>query len=63
MWKIFKCRRSSLALIGMVILAGLGAYLKVDTSGAIAMIVMGIAVSNAGQAVGESIATKKSPQD
>lgn len=63
MWKIFKCRRSSLAVLGMVILAGLGAYLKVDTSGAIAMIVMGVAVSNAGQAVGESIIAKKQSEE
>lgn len=50
MLKIFSCRRSSIALIGMVLLSALGAYLKVDTSGSIAMIVMGIAAANASEA-------------
>jgi hypothetical protein len=67
MWKIFKCRRSSLALLAMALLTGMGCYLKVDTSGAIAMIAMGVAASNASQAVGESFAAKKHtpvvPQD
>ena len=50
MKKIFQCRRSSLALIGMCLLTFLGIRLQVDVSGSIAMIVMGIAAANAGEA-------------
>lgn len=46
MIEIFKCRRSSLALIGMVIL-GAAMWSGQDTSSAIAMICMGIAGANA----------------
>jgi len=46
MKEIFKCRRSSLALIGMIIL-GAAMWSGTDTSGSIAMICIGIAGSNA----------------
>lgn len=46
MKQIFSCRRSSLALIGMVIL-GAAMWSGIDTSNAIAMICMGIAGANA----------------
>ena len=45
MKQIFQCRRSSLALIGMVIL-GAGLYFGKDTSSAIAAICIGIAGAN-----------------
>lgn len=63
MLKIWNCRRSSLALIGMILLTALGVYLKVDTSGAIAMVVLSVAAANAGQAVGEKITSKPPKQD
>ncbi len=62
MKQIFSCRRSSLALIAMVILAGLSAYLKIDMSGSIAMIAMGVAVANAGQAAAAKFANKDKPE-
>ena len=46
MKKIFNCRRSSLALLGMIIL-GAGLFSGHDTSNAIAAICIGIAGSNA----------------
>ena len=46
MIKIFKCRRSSLALIGMMIL-GAAMWSGQDTSAAISMICIGVAGSNA----------------
>lgn len=46
MLQIFKCRRSSLALIGMVIL-GVAMWSGQDTSQAIALICMGVAGANA----------------
>lgn len=46
MIQIFKCRRSSLAFIGMVIL-GFGLYFGKDTSASIAAICIGIAGANA----------------
>ena len=46
MKQIFSCRRSSLALIGMIIL-GAAMWSGTDTSQAIAMICMGVAASNA----------------
>lgn len=45
MKKIFECRRSSLALLGMIIL-GVGLYFGKDTSNAIAAICIGIAGAN-----------------
>ena len=45
---IFKCRRSSLALLGMVIL-GAAMFSGTDTSGAIAMICIGVAGANAAE--------------
>lgn len=48
MLKIFSCRRSSLALIGMVIL-GVAMWSGIDTSGAISMICIGVAGSNAAE--------------
>ena len=47
MKKIFECRRSSLALIGMMILGASLIWGKYDTSVAIAMICTGVAASNA----------------
>jgi hypothetical protein len=58
MFKLFKCRRSSLALIGMVLLTVLGIHLKVDTSGSIAMIIMGVAAANAGEGVASKVSKK-----
>ena len=46
MLKIFSCRRSSLALIGMIIL-GVAMWSGQDTSQAIAMICIGVAGANA----------------
>jgi hypothetical protein len=48
MRKIFNCRRSSLALIGMAI-CGAGLYHGMDTSPAIAAICIGVAGANAYQ--------------
>lgn len=48
MIKIWNCRRSSLALLGMVIL-GAAMWSGHDTSGAIAMICIGVAGSNAAE--------------
>jgi len=45
MIEIFKCRRSSLALLGMIIL-GAGLFSGHDTSAAIAAICIGIAGAN-----------------
>ena len=47
MKKILNCRRSSLALIGMLLLFGLGYFKAVDVAGAISAITMAVAVSNA----------------
>ena len=63
MIKIFSCRRSSIALIGMLILLGLGMYLRVDTSGAISVICLSIAAANASQAIGEKFASNKTPKE
>lgn len=47
MIKIFKCRRSSLALIGMILLFALGFFKAIDVAGAISAITMAVAASNA----------------
>lgn len=47
MKKIFTCRRSSLALIGMVALFFLGLYKGLDVSMAISGIVLSVAGANA----------------
>ena len=47
MKKIFKCRRSSLALIGMGLLFILGLYKSMDVAMGIAAICAGVAGSNA----------------
>jgi len=47
MIKIFKCRRSSLALIGMLLLAFIGYTKGIDVSFAIAGLGAGVAASNA----------------
>ena len=52
MKKIFECRRSSLALLGMIIL-GAAMWSGVDTSNAIAMICIGVAGANAYEKKGE----------
>lgn len=49
MKKIFSCRRSSLALLGMLIL-GAGLFSGHDTSGSIAAICIGIAGANSYEA-------------
>lgn len=59
MLKIFKCRRSSLALVGMILMTALGAYLKVDVTGSLAMVVLAVAAANASQAIGEKVTAKK----
>lgn len=51
MTSIFKCRRTVTALFTITAIALLGAYLKVDTSGAAAMVAIALAGSNAAQAV------------
>ena len=61
---IFRCRRSSIALIGMILLAGLGMYLKVDTSGSIAMIAMGVAAANSAEKIASNrSAPKETPKE
>jgi len=52
MKEIFSCRRSSLALIGMLIL-GAAMWSGIDTSGSIAMICIGIASANAYEKKGD----------
>jgi hypothetical protein len=52
MLKIFKCRRSSLALLGMACLTWIGLQKDTDVSLAIAGIVAGVAASNAYQKKG-----------
>lgn len=47
MIKIFKCRRSSLAVIGMILLTGLAYSKGVDVSMAIASISIGVSGANA----------------
>jgi hypothetical protein len=47
MIKLWKCRRSSLAVIGMLILAGLGAFKGMDVAMAISTICVGVAGANA----------------
>ena len=61
MLKIFRCRRSSLALIGMILITGLGAYLRVDVTGAISVICLSVAAANASQAIGEKLVEGKKP--
>ena len=61
MIEIFKCRRSSLALIGMVIL-GVAMWSGTDTSMAIASICMGVAGSNCIQKYKEAEARARSGQ-
>ena len=46
---LFECRRTFLTLMGILCLMFLSFYLKMDMSGAIAMIVMGVAGANAAQ--------------
>ena len=50
MMRILKCRRSSLALLGMIALSGISLFKGIDTSSAIAAICMGIAGANAYEA-------------
>lgn len=47
MKKIFSCRRSSLGLIGMLLLFLIGILNKTDVSNSLAMICMGVAAANA----------------
>ncbi len=54
MLRIFRCRRSSLALLGMACLTWLGLKNGTDVSLAIAGIVAGVAASNAYQKKGTS---------
>jgi hypothetical protein len=48
--KIVACRRSVVAIIGMVCCTAIAVVVGVDTSGAVAMICMGVAGANAAQA-------------
>lgn len=63
MLKIFKCRRSSLGLIGMVLIAALGVHLKIDTSGAIALVCLSVAAANASEGMAAKIKAQKSSSD
>lgn len=47
MKQILNCRRSAIALIGMVLLFIIGIWNKADVAGSIAMICMGVAGANA----------------
>lgn len=58
MKQIFSCRRSSLALLGMIIL-GAGLFAGHDTSSAIAAICIGIAGANSVQGYKEAEARMK----
>jgi hypothetical protein len=49
MIKIFKCRRSSIALIGMAMLWSLGYFKGVSVAESLAAITIGVAVANAGE--------------
>lgn len=49
MIKVFKCRRSSIAVICILVLGFLGYSKGMDVSTAIAMIAMGVAGANAYQ--------------
>jgi hypothetical protein len=51
MIKVFKCRRSSLALIGMVLVTALGMVNHIDTSLAIASMAAAVAAANAAQSI------------
>lgn len=51
MLKLFKCRRSSLALIGMGLLTYLGIHNNLDVSLAIAGIIASVAGANSAEAV------------
>ena len=59
MLKIFSCRRSSIALIGMCLTTFLGAYLHVDVTGALSVICLSVAAANSAQAIGEKFGEKK----
>lgn len=50
MKRIFACRRSSLALIAMLLLSGIALKNGADVASAIAMICMGVAGANAYEA-------------
>lgn len=50
MKRLWTCRRSSIALIGMALLTVLGLVNKVDVSGALASICIGVAAANSAEA-------------
>lgn len=51
MTNILKCRRTVTALFTITAVGALGAYLRVDVSGAMAMVAIALSGSNAAQAV------------
>ena len=57
--KIASCRRSVVAIIGMACCTAIAVVVGVDTSGAVAMICMGVAGANAAQ----SALTRATPAD
>ena len=59
MLRIFSCRRSSIALIGVSVLTFLGYTKGLDVSMAISGIVLAVAGSNAAQKIGEARSNNK----
>lgn len=59
MKKIWNCRRSMLALIGMVLLTAMSFINKIDTSGAIATIVLAVAAANGAESAYKSKNSKE----
>ena len=51
MTSVFKCRRTITALYAITLMTALGAYLRTDLSGAIAMVAISLAGANSAQAV------------
>ena len=52
MKKLFNCRRSLLAMFGMLCLTSMALLKGMDTSSAIAAVTMAVAAANAAQAIG-----------
>lgn len=61
--KLYTCRRTLIAISGIVACVGVTLITKVDTSGAIAMIVAAIAGANATQGVFESKSKSNSTEN
>ena len=56
---VWECRRTFIALFGMVVLAGLSAYNGMDSSTAISAIAIGVAGANAAEKGWKAQASKK----